>query len=478
MAISKRFLERWPVIGLAAFGLLLVCFLFGGGSSAQVKSILIVRPAAAIALAVGLLTFRMSDFRANRFIILFLVAVIGLTIIHLLPLPPAVWASLPGRDIAVQTLAVADLQQPWRPISLVPFRTWNALFSLIVPAAAIVLTVQCSSREKMRLLYLILGIGGLACALSVLQVVLRDRIVFFYDMTNFGSAVGLFANRNHNAAFLACILPMFAVLAAIPDPEARAKRDLHRGLKGRHVIAIAGMLVVFPLILVAGSRAGLVLAVVAAISSCLIYESIVGVPGEPTRYRRSRLRVYGMAAVLILCAIGVFAYFSRAEALARFSALGQQGSIDERIDYWRPLPAIIWHYWPTGSGIGSFVEIFQVAEPLDTLTATYLNHAHNELLEIAVVAGLPGLLLIAVAIVAFVIAAYRLIRIGRTPDQDVALARLGLTIILIMALGSLVDYPLRTPALVALFAVAVVWTAGVTVNRRPRERAHPGVTWA
>lgn len=469
MIFSKSFAKNWSTSAVVALGLLLSCLLFGGGSSAQVTSLLIVRPIAAIALTMALVTFRAEDFRANRFIVVFLLAVVGLTAIHLVPLPPAIWAALPGRELAVQSASIAGIDQPWRPISLVPFRTWNALFSLLVPAAAIVAAAQCDLRDKQRILYLVLAVGGLAAVVSVLQVVLRDRIVFFYDSTNFGSAVGFFANRNHNAAFLACILPMLALLAATPAPERSENGSPRRGLGGRQVIAMAGALTVFPLILVAGSRAGLILAVVAVAASVLLYESSVGAAGESTRRRRSRYRVYAIVAVLIACAIGLFAYYSRAEALSRFSALNGP-TVDERLDFWRATPAIIRQYWPMGSGVGTFVEVFQIAEPLDTLTSTYLNHAHNELLEIAVVAGVPGLLLVVIAIGAFLVAAVRLIRLGRTQDQSVGLARLGLAIMLILALGSLVDYPLRTPALAALFAVAAVWTAGATVNRRTRER--------
>lgn len=50
---------------------------------------------------------------------------------------------------------------------------------------------------------------------------------------------------------------------------------------------------------------------------------------------------------------------------------------------------------------------------------------------------------------------------GQAFTAQTGFARLGLVIVLLSAVASLTDYPLRTPALACLFALAVLWAAGI-----------------
>ena len=54
---------------------------------------------------------------------------------------------------------------------------------------------------------------------------------------------------------------------------------------------------------------------------------------------------------------------------------------------------MIWHYAPFGGGFGSFEAAYKIVEPVNLLSLQYLNHAHNDYLELAIEAGLPGLAL-------------------------------------------------------------------------------------
>ena len=70
------------------------------------------------------------------------------------------------------------------------------------------------------------------------------------------------------------------------------------------------------------------------------------------------------------------------------------------------------------------------------------------------------------ATVAWTFSMVRLIRFG---DRRTGRCRLGLAggvIILILASASVVDYPLRTPSLAALFAIAALWLSGAAASVR------------
>ena len=117
-------------------------------------------------------------------------------------------------------------------------------------------------------------------------------------------------------------------------------------------------------------------------------------------------------------------------------------------------------YFPIGSGIGTFVEAYQIDEPLLLLDQEYLNHAHNDWLEILLTGGAVAALLAGVATVAWIRSAYLLLASSDSHRRDVVLGKLGASIILMLALASFGDYPLRAPSLTAMFVIAAVWMTG------------------
>jgi O-antigen ligase len=120
-----------------------------------------------------------------------------------------------------------------------------------------------------------------------------------------------------------------------------------------------------------------------------------------------------------------------------------------------------------GSGFGSFDPVFRVYEPDGLLSPNYLNHAHNDLLELAMVGGLPAMVLLVWFLVWLGTRGIAALRRsdGRTNTR---MARLGLLMLVMMLLSSLVDYPLRTPLVAAICAVACGWLAELGVETRPR----------
>src|SRR5690606_7588035 len=59
---------------------------------------------------------------------------------------------------------------------------------------------------------------------------------------------------------------------------------------------------------------------------------------------------------------------------------------------------------PLGSGIGSFVPVFQQAMPDSLLMAKYVNAAHNDYVQGWLEAGIPGLVVVAVVVATLAVA--------------------------------------------------------------------------
>jgi hypothetical protein len=84
-----------------------------------------------------------------------------------------------------------------------------------------------------------------------------------------------------------------------------------------------------------------------------------------------------------------------------------------------------------------------------------MNQAHNEPLQLAIEGGVPALLLLGLFAWWWTRTVIAVVRTRESVTRrTLGIAAIGLTAILMAS--SLVDYPLRTPLLGALFAVATV----------------------
>ena len=59
-----------------------------------------------------------------------------LVLLQLIPLPPATWETLPGRQTVVKGYTAVGMAAPWLPVSLTPNATWDAGLGLVIPPAA------------------------------------------------------------------------------------------------------------------------------------------------------------------------------------------------------------------------------------------------------------------------------------------------------------------------------------------------------
>jgi O-antigen ligase len=165
--------------------------------------------------------------------------------------------------------------------------------------------------------------------------------------------------------------------------------------------------------------------------------------------------IYGVAGVAALVMLSLF--MTRAEAIMRL--LGQDSLDDGRWPMWRVGWDMVLKYFPTGSGFGSIVDAFNIDEPHVLLESNYTNHLHNDWLELLVCGGLPALLLLMQAIIAWARATRATFSVRSAVSRADIFARLGSAVILMLAGASAADYPLRVPSLSCLLVLAAVWLA-------------------
>jgi O-antigen ligase len=379
--------------------------------------------------------------RDHKFVLIVAGFIVAIVALPLIPLPPAVWQSLPGREIIVQIDEALGSGPLWRPMTMTPSHTLNALHFLALPGALLLLLTQLEYREIAGLLPVVAIMLGISVGIGYLQA--TGMPLDFYQIDN--PVAGLFANRNHQGLAIACFLPVVAMLAT------RESKNLTRfARRRRHFLAVAVGLATIPLIFVTGSRAGLVLTAGGFIVAAFIWQS--SVHSSPSR-GKALLALSAIVIGIIGLVAAVLVGSDRNLAIQRLIAKDMSNEL--RVPVWRTTRELVGQYMPLGSGPGSFVEVFQIAEENDQLLPRYVNHAHNDFLEIALTSGLPGMLLAFVALIAFVICAWR-VRGAKGQAREIRRYRwLGLGLIGLCAAASAVDYPLRTPALACLFVFAV-----------------------
>jgi hypothetical protein len=117
-------------------------------------------------------------------------------------------------------------------------------------------------------------------------------------------------------------------------------------------------------------------------------------------------------------------------------------------------------FMPFGSGSGTFVPVYQMFEqPADLIADTYVNHAHDDFLEIWLETGIVGPVMICVFLVWWGFASVKLWLKPQTDMHafDCTLARAATVVIGLLLAHSLVDYPMRTGAIAAFFAVCCAY---------------------
>ncbi|MCW3835396.1 O-antigen ligase family protein [Sphingomonas canadensis] len=427
-------------------------FLTGGGSRDDIQSLVFLRPACAFFIAYALTVGSGTGLARLRVPLLLLLGLAGWMILQLVPLPPALWQSLPDRAAIAAMDHAAGLDGIWRPISLSPSKTLNSLCSLVVPLAGLLL-YSVLPDERRRLLPMVLVIAASASALlGLAQLAMGGHgPLYLYAITNEGNAVGLFANRNHNAVLAATMLIFVGHLVLERRPASGRRRGPDLGL----VLPLCAGLLLLVVLLINGSRAGLLVGVL-ALGFVAAYRTAVelGTRRADAMRRADRLRrnlslaVLGVAALVALALL-----FARGETIDRLVNLSVADEL--RVRAFGVISKMASDNFLFGIGFGAFENVFPRYETAALLQETYLNNAHNDWLQWIIEGGLPALALAGAFAAWAVQRGAQHWRLRGAAKQRVRLAACaGFALVLLLA-ASLLDYPLRVPSMM-LYAVLLI----------------------
>lgn len=421
---------------VAAPAYLILCILLGGASLAGQVGNAFIQAVGVVLIVLSLWNRRGGVIgKEARLLLWVAVAWTLLMILMLVPLPPSLWRALPGRDFYAAGLDLLGQGYTWQPLSLDYNATVYSALSIIPPAAMFLLVVRMPEEARRRLPWFIIAITIASVILGTFQLLGGpDSSLRFYQVTSFTLPVGFFANANHLATLALSALPFAGYLAA----RAAGPRSSRTQRSSAMLIAVGIALFLCVGIGVIGSLAGYALFPVSAFASALIYRRATG--GVV-----NRRWLGGIAAVFLLFGgVSLLGPLNH-EALSKKEA----SSSSRRIIAQRTLTAVE-DYTPIGTGLGTFQNIYRLYDDPGRTDREFVNHAHNDYLEVVLELGLPGIFLVLVFLLWWI---RRTLAVWSGNFRGADLARAGSVPIGIVLLHSFVDYPIRTAAIAAIVGV-------------------------
>lgn len=425
---------------------LVLCFVTGGSSSQTGIGVMLAELLALplLALALWRAWQRQRLWRA-RWALGVLLAILCLPIVQLLPLPESLWRLAPARLALREDLTAFGVDAISLRWSLAPAATERNVYLLLPAVALFLVPLAVRRRAWPALLGWPIGLAVFTLLLAFVQMGLpQDSFVNPFPEFE-PSLSGVFANKNHQASALAIglVLALSRLQEAYRD---RAWHDRWRTAKQALYWTIV-LLSILALPLVK-SRAGLLIAMVAC--GLLLLSSGMLSARHWRASLSARVLTVLAVAVLLLGSWGAFAWMQSEAAL--------DGS---RWDMFTTTWRLGFDNAPFGSGYGSYVLMFEQATRGALMRSGYINNAHNEFVQWWFEGGLAALAVVLAALAVLLAAVRRLLQ--RPLDSNSR--RIGMAAacgVLVLVLHSTVDYPLRTPALMAmagLLAGIVVATA-------------------
>lgn len=383
-----------------------------------------------------------------------LLGLVGLVLLQLVPLPPAVLRVLSPGSFAFYNDRLLVPLEAWRPISVSPPDTLRGLAFLLAFSAlyGVVFREFASRRWRRRLMLVVVAVGLAITVVALTQAVSSEprKLYGFWSVSYDWAVFGPYVNRSHFAGYvvMAAALATGAALGTLDR-----LRDAWRARRRHPWLALGGpegnvfirwvavVMVLVAGLVASGSRGG----VTAFALTALVLPLAAG---------RRRLTA---VVVGLLVALGV-AWIGLGGIVAAFEARGIQGS---RLDLWADMLPLAPDFPVFGVGLNAFstaYPLYQTVWPTE-----WIGEAHSEYLQALLDLGLLGAALVGGLLVLVFVAAFRGARRGGL-ELGLFGALLGL------AVHNLVDFNWQIPA------NAATWVALAALALRDageRDRAHP-----
>jgi O-antigen ligase len=338
-------------------------------------------------------------------------------------------------------------------------QSWIHLFRLMTYAAYFFVAWQAARRgEAAEAIFRAIAVIGAVYAIyGLIEFVSPEpRILWLVKDTYITDVTSTFVNRNSYATFaglgvLANLVLIANVLIKNTDVTSRASLwlSLIDSLLGRARWLILGLVLVSGSLLMSHSRAGLA----ATLSAVLALTALVLMAPSaraPWRFWFGVFVAAGSVAILVL---------TGASTLNRLDLTSIDGELRPKIN--EVLLRAIHDNFLSGTGLGSFPDIFPLYQPLSV--PGFVDLAHNDYLENLLELGVPAALLL-FATVAY-LAGRCVLGVFRR-RRDVIYPCAGAAATALIGVHSIFDFSMQIPAVAVTYAVILGVGVAQSVNSR------------
>jgi O-antigen ligase len=347
-------------------------------------------------------------------------------------------------SIFKNAITVTGMTADWHSLSLDRFATASEIvkYSSFFLIYVVVVNSAFRSRHFYTLAIAFILSGLFQSGYGLYQYLRNDYHIFSYlNIYNMGTATGTFINHSHYAAYLGMCFPLpFAIASGLTVLRRSSTERIGVRIartfetKGSQAVVLFTVcMILFLGLLFSLSRGG----ILSAIGSLIVFFLLVF-----GMYPKLSRKVYFVLILIGFVCIAL--WIGPIPLIKRFSSLSQRFGQQERWGIWEGAVQICRAFPLTGTGLGTFYQVFPAFRTVPRFNQFFVRHAHNEYLEFISEIGIAAVFVIAALIYAFL---RRLREIQVEPSRRIKFWEIGLFCsLLCIAIHSFMDFSLRIPA--------------------------------
>lgn len=364
-------------------------------------------------------------------------------VLYIIPLPLGVWSELSGRELyreVFRWLETDGDMNTVKTLSLIPLNSLSLLVTAL-PVAALFLAITSISEKSLKLVIYAFLISATAQGiLAFLQYANYNSALAFVGVAASNPPKGTYLNQNHFTAFMEMAEPI--ALALMINALLIKEGGYFKKTSLIFLFATISLLLTFSAF-VTTSRMG---------TALLLLSIVLSFWAMTTTEIRKTVAVPILILRLVLLAVIVIAQLTMIKTIVSTTAEMQPEVIlgDLRWDMFRATWEGIKAFFPFGSGPGTMPQIIYAFLPADNLTfqTRFINHVHNDYLELVFEMGIIGVGIILIFIGLYVRQWLIISSHESSHEKDSTnILQSGAGVgILIFLIFSLTDFNLHTPA--------------------------------
>jgi O-antigen ligase len=361
-------------------------------------------------------------------------------LLYLIPLPQSLWLSLPGRNLYAESITllstIGGTTPDYLALSLVPYRTVSSILALLPVVGIFIASLILPRKKLITLVYIFLSIAAFQASLGLIQYGSGAEWAFWWGVSHGDkNALGTYPNYDHFAGLMELTIPLALALSAYHFHNQQREEDAeHQQMFNQTLLFFCLAILLILGAIFSRSRTGITLVMLGILLSTFTFAKHLG--GQ---------RALSFGTVMVVISLGVASSAGLIPVLNRF---GQDPVKDVRWEIFNDTWIAIKQFFPFGSGPQTFQPIFFAFQPPEL--QNFVNHAHNDYLELLFETGLLGLILLVLSIVLY---GYGWLKLRKQHWDRFHFIQTAAGIsLLLLALHGFVDFNFHTPANMIFFA--------------------------